>query len=72
MARNRDLACKTAENWVTPNIRKMVRKIAAEWWETNLAYAESTISNFHARMCPMCYALDKAIIIADCLQNQIS
>jgi hypothetical protein len=38
----RDPASKTAVNWVTHNIRRMVRKRALERWETKLANCEVT------------------------------
>jgi hypothetical protein len=37
-----DPACKTAVNWVTQNIRRMVRKTALERRETNLENCEVT------------------------------
>jgi hypothetical protein len=40
MARNQDPACKKAVNWVTRNIRRMVRKRALERWETKLTNCE--------------------------------
>jgi hypothetical protein len=33
-------ACKTAVNWVTRNLRRMVRKRVLERWETKLANFE--------------------------------
>jgi hypothetical protein len=38
----RDPACKTAVNWVTETIRKIVRKRALEWWETKTENCEVT------------------------------
>jgi hypothetical protein len=40
MARNQ--VCKTPVNWVTKNMRRMVRKRALERWETKLAISEVT------------------------------
>jgi hypothetical protein len=38
----RDRAYKTAINWITRNIRRMVRRGALERWETKLANCEVT------------------------------
>jgi hypothetical protein len=38
----RDPKCKTAVNWVTQNIRRMVWKKAPEGWETKLANCKVT------------------------------
>jgi hypothetical protein len=38
----RDLACKTAVNWVNQNIWRVVRKRALVRWETKLANCEVT------------------------------
>jgi hypothetical protein len=37
MARDQESKCKTAVNWVTQNIRRIVRKRALERWEIMLA-----------------------------------
>jgi hypothetical protein len=42
MARNQGSKWKTAVNWVTQNIRRMVLKRALERWETKLANCEVT------------------------------
>jgi hypothetical protein len=42
MARNQGSSMQTAINWVTRNIRRMVRKGALERWETKLANCEVT------------------------------
>jgi hypothetical protein len=39
----RESAYKTAVNWVTRNIRRMVRKRALERWDTELANCEVTL-----------------------------
>jgi hypothetical protein len=85
----RDPACKTAVNWVSRNIRRMVQKRAHERWETKLANCEvthqviwpiakslaksggpKTPSEIHGPLGPIFYPIDKANIIADCLENQ--
>jgi hypothetical protein len=38
----RDPACKTAVNWVTKNIRRMIWKSALERWETKLVNCKVT------------------------------
>jgi hypothetical protein len=42
----RDPTCKTALNWVTKTIHKMVRRNAIERWETKLSNAETTLHAF--------------------------
>jgi hypothetical protein len=38
----RDSACKTAVNWVTKTVRRIVRKRALEQWETKIENCEVT------------------------------
>jgi hypothetical protein len=38
----RDPACKTAVNWVTNAIRRMIRRRALEQWETKIANTDVT------------------------------
>jgi hypothetical protein len=51
----RDPACGTAVNWVTRNIRRMVRKRVLERWETKLPNSEVT----HETMLPIAKSLSK-------------
>jgi hypothetical protein len=85
----RNPLCKTAVNWVTRNIRRMVQKGALERWETKLANCEVTPqtiwpiakslikrsgpkapSAIHGLLGPIFYQIDKASIVAACLEKQ--
>jgi hypothetical protein len=70
-------------NWVTRNIRRMVWKWALERWETKLSNCKvilqavwpiaESLWKRNAIHCPLTsvyYSIDKANIIAECLENQ--
>jgi hypothetical protein len=42
MSKTTDPKCKTAVNWITENIRRMVRKRTLERWKTMFANCEVT------------------------------